>query len=63
MDQLIDFFLVDHFVHIIFLTGKGSGNGSQKLVAIVAGGIVATILLGVVYYFMKSWGKKDDGKP
>ncbi|OIT03324.1 PREDICTED: cysteine-rich repeat secretory protein 39-like [Nicotiana attenuata] len=40
--------------------GKGSGKGTQKLVAIVAGGIVATILLGIVYYFMKSWGKKDD---
>ncbi|XP_055809476.1 plasmodesmata-located protein 4-like [Solanum dulcamara] len=40
--------------------GKGYGNGRQKLAAIVAGGIVATILLGVVYYFLKSCGKKDD---
>ncbi|KAJ8542320.1 hypothetical protein K7X08_017186 [Anisodus acutangulus] len=40
--------------------GKGSGEGAQKLAAIVAGGIMATILLGVVFYFMKSWGKKDD---
>lgn len=47
---------------ILFLTGKGSENGTHKLIAIVAGGIVATILLGVVYYFFKSCGKKDDGK-
>ncbi|MCD7459343.1 hypothetical protein HAX54_040670 [Datura stramonium] len=40
--------------------GKGSKEGTQKLAAIVVGGIVAAILLGVVYYFMKSWGKKDD---
>ncbi|CAN4096178.1 unnamed protein product [Withania somnifera] len=40
--------------------GKNSGEGRQKLAAIVAGGIVATILLGVVFYFLKSWGKKDD---
>ncbi|KAH0670426.1 hypothetical protein KY290_025846 [Solanum tuberosum] len=41
--------------------GKGGyGNGKQKLAAIVVGGVVATILLGVVYYFLKSCGKKDD---
>ncbi|XP_060215402.1 plasmodesmata-located protein 4-like [Lycium barbarum] len=40
--------------------GKGSKEGTQKLAAIVAGGILAAILLGAVFYFMKSCGKKDD---